>query len=358
MAGLKSMWGLALMLAVAQACSLLDLVVVIDSSSQVGAAGFKAEIELCISLAIKIGISRTGVNFAGIVYGDAQETEVFLPMTDDTTTAVLALNNLTFFDNQSAPGTGLYFAVGETSGRPGAAKIVLLLSGSTGNDGLNEIQEATQVKRAGAQLFAFGAGECDVSTLQQIVSGSQDYFYANSFPQALSYLPTLISAICSLSPTSSSSSTSSSSTTGSPYTNTGPGSVTCGSNTCSPGSQCCGDSSHPATTFYCCNGNAGCCYGTCCAENQYCNLHTRSCYSGGSQTSADPYTTTSGSTTCGGNLCSVGSQCCSDDGHPDQTFYCCQGTATCCHGACCQGDWICSDSERLCLPNNQTRYYL
>ncbi|XP_019628229.1 PREDICTED: collagen alpha-1(XII) chain-like [Branchiostoma belcheri] len=151
-----------------------DIVFVLDTSGRVGGYNFGREVTFVRNLLNKINVYMDGAQVSLIRYGN--DVDVLIHQIgcwpgSSKCELLPALSRVSYTGGSSNMGAALQKAreLFESS-RPGAKKVLVLLTDGHSDGNENPDHQATLLKATGVEIFTIGIGSYDYSELQSIAS--------------------------------------------------------------------------------------------------------------------------------------------------------------------------------------------
>ncbi|CAG5134012.1 unnamed protein product, partial [Candidula unifasciata] len=179
---------------------LLDILLLLDSSDNVGINGFGEELKFAANLAENFHLGQDAVQFAAATFSNAVVDLFNFDKFGNYTPlqrAILGANYLGGAANTNlALKQAVTFLDQSNGGRDGIPKVAVLFSSGRSNDTQATRDEATALKKAGVYVIAVGFSSPDLAELETIASSPADVYLAYEFDSVLKALTRYSNTTC------------------------------------------------------------------------------------------------------------------------------------------------------------------
>jgi len=159
--------------------SMMDLVFLLDGSGSIEPSDWVLLKKFTLQIGLNFSSAPVLMNYGIIQF--ASQAATFLNLTGGNSSFQLAMNTMSEFQQSTNTGAGLQ-AVADmfsTQARPGAYRVVVLITDGLWNTGPDPVAIAKQLMTDGAHIYTIAVGGASIQNVQKLTSLPLDHYYFN-----------------------------------------------------------------------------------------------------------------------------------------------------------------------------------
>jgi len=161
-------------------CSeMMDLIFLLDGSGSITDPDWVLVKKFTMQIGLNFTTAPILMQYAIIQFSDSAST--FMHLTTGNSTFQLVMNTMWKFSQSTNTGDGLNLVAQEfnTNGRPGAYKVVVIITDGLWNTGPDPIPIATELRNNGTHIYGIAVGGADIQNVQELCSPPLSFYYYN-----------------------------------------------------------------------------------------------------------------------------------------------------------------------------------
>eukprot|EP00759_Apiculatamorpha_spiralis_P034756 PhF_6_TR35774/c0_g1_i1/m.51985 len=161
-------------------CSdMMDLIFLLDGSGSITPPDWILIKQFTMNIGLNFSSAPALMQYGIVQFADYAST--FLHLTPSNSSFQLVMNTMWKFDTSTNTGQGLQYVADEfnTNGRPGAYKVVVLITDGMWNTGPDPIPIAKALQGNGTHIYGVAVGGADVHNVQALCSLPLTNYYFN-----------------------------------------------------------------------------------------------------------------------------------------------------------------------------------